>query len=93
MPSLHQIRESGAIEESVDVAILIHRPDAQDHLNNPGEVILNLDKNRHTGKRAHILMSFAKATGRYHEAENQKYTPPKRAIDEIDDAPFPGHSY
>ncbi len=88
-PSLHQIRESGAIEESVDIAMLIHRPDAQDHLNNPGEVLVNLDKNRHTGKRSIVRMCFEAATGRYYESKNQKQSAQVRAIDEIPDDVFP----
>lgn len=87
-PSLHHIRESGAIEESVDVAMLIHRPDAQDHHNKPGEVHINLDKNRHTGNRGLIKLAFDKSSGRYYQCEDQKISPSTKTINEVEDNNF-----
>jgi len=51
-PALSDLRESGAIEQDVDIAMLIHRPDQSDPNIRPGEADLLLVKNRNgpTGK-------------------------------------------
>jgi replicative DNA helicase len=45
-PRLADLRESGAIEQDADVVIFIHRPDAYDPEDRPGEVDLLIRKNR-----------------------------------------------
>lgn len=51
-PALSDLRESGAIEQDVDCALLIHRPDQSDPNIRPGEADLLVVKNRNgpTGK-------------------------------------------
>lgn len=51
-PALSDLRESGAIEQDVDFAALIHRPDQSDPNIRPGEADLLIAKNRNgpTGK-------------------------------------------
>lgn len=66
-PRLTDIRESGALEEAADVAILLHRPDFNDPLNKPGICEVILDKNRHTGKRDIFQFSFDKKSSRFQE--------------------------
>jgi replicative DNA helicase len=45
-PSLHDLRESGGIEQDADTALLIHRPDQSDPNIRPGEADLIVAKNR-----------------------------------------------
>lgn len=45
-PALSDLRESGAIEQDVDCALLIHRPDQSDPNIRPGEADLLVVKNR-----------------------------------------------
>lgn len=71
LPNLSDIRESGAIEECADVAILLHRYDTIDPMNKPGEAELIIDKNRHTGKRCKIKLVYEKRTGRYYEQQKE----------------------
>jgi replicative DNA helicase len=51
-PALSDLRESGSIEQDVDIALLIHRPDQSDPNIRPGEADLLVVKNRNgpTGK-------------------------------------------
>jgi replicative DNA helicase len=68
-PSLVDIRESGAIEEAIDVALFLHRRDYYDPMDKPGQVELIVDKNRHTGKRQIIDMVFNKKESRFAEVD------------------------
>lgn len=45
-PQLSDLRESGAIEQDADIAMLIHRPDQSDPNIRPGEADLIIAKNR-----------------------------------------------
>lgn len=45
-PALSDLRESGSIEQDVDIALLIHRPDQSDPNIRPGEADLLVVKNR-----------------------------------------------
>lgn len=62
-PALSDLRESGSIEQDVDIAMLIHRPDQSDPNIRPGEADLLLVKNRNgpTGKIPLIpMLEFGK---------------------------------
>lgn len=62
-PALSDLRESGAIEQDVDCALLIHRPDQSDPNIRPGEADLLVVKNRNgpTGKIPLIpMLEFGK---------------------------------
>lgn len=57
-PFISDARESGAVENDSDVAILIHRPDHYDaESNRAGEADLIVDKNRN-GPRATVTVGF-----------------------------------
>lgn len=45
-PRLSDLRESGAIEQDADVVMFLHRPDAYDSKDRPGEADLIIAKNR-----------------------------------------------
>ncbi|MFO1004573.1 MAG: replicative DNA helicase [Planctomycetaceae bacterium] len=46
-PRLADLRESGAIEQDADIVMFLHRPDAYDPEDRPGEADLIVAKNRH----------------------------------------------
>jgi replicative DNA helicase len=46
-PKLSDLRESGAIEQDADIVMFLHRPDAYDPQDRPGEADLIIAKNRH----------------------------------------------
>ena len=46
-PRLSDLRESGAIEQDADIVMFLHRPDAYDPEDRPGEADLIISKNRH----------------------------------------------
>ncbi|MCL4155110.1 UNVERIFIED_CONTAM: hypothetical protein GTU68_005329 [Idotea baltica] len=46
-PKLSDLRESGAIEQDADIVMFLHRPEAYDPQDRPGEADLLVAKNRH----------------------------------------------
>lgn len=46
-PKLSDLRESGSIEQDADIVMFLHRPDAYDPQDRPGEAMLIVAKNRH----------------------------------------------
>lgn len=46
-PRLSDLRESGAIEQDADIVMFLHRPEAYDPEDRPGEADLIVSKNRH----------------------------------------------
>lgn len=46
-PRLSDLRESGAIEQDADIIMFLHRPEAYDPEDRPGEADLIIGKNRH----------------------------------------------
>lgn len=68
-PKLTDIRESGAIEEAIDVALFVHRRDYYDRLDKPGLVELVVAKNRHTGKVGSIFLAKASDSCTFVETE------------------------
>lgn len=46
-PQLGDLRESGAIEQDADIVMFLHRPEAYDPEDRPGEADLIIAKNRH----------------------------------------------
>ena len=46
-PRLADLRESGAIEQDADIVMFLHRPEAYDPEDRPGEADLIVAKNRH----------------------------------------------
>ena len=64
-PYLSDARESGAVENDSDIAILIHRPDYYDPLDvRAGEADLIVDKHRN-GPRATVTVAFQGEYGRF----------------------------
>lgn len=47
MPTMSDLKESGALEQDADYVIIIHRPFVQDKSQNAEDTILTLDKNRY----------------------------------------------
>jgi replicative DNA helicase len=63
-PALADLRESGEIEQSADIVILLHRPDGGDPESpRAGEIDLIIDKNRQ-GKRCTVTLLFQGHYGR-----------------------------
>jgi replicative DNA helicase len=60
-PHLGDLRESGAIEADADVVVLVHRPDAYDADDRPGEADLIVAKNRN-GPTGTATVAFLGAT-------------------------------
>ena len=64
MPSLADLRESGAIEQDADVVLLLHRDDMQ-----PDELKVLVAKNRH-GMREPITLDWQ---GTFARVEDQAF--------------------
>ena len=58
-PMLSDMRESGAIEQDADIVILLHRDDAYDRDNRPGEADFIVAKHR-AGPTETIAVAFKK---------------------------------
>jgi replicative DNA helicase len=70
-PRMSDLRESGSIEQDADVIILLHREDYYDPTKRPGEVDLNIAKQRN-GPTGKVTLTFRKEILRF---ENyQHYT-------------------
>jgi replicative DNA helicase len=74
-PYVSDARESGAIENDTDVALLIHRPEHYDSGNRPGEADLIVDKNR-DGQRGTATVAFQGQFMRFADWEWKPATPP-----------------
>ena len=98
-PVLSDLRESGSIEQDVDVALLIHRPDQSDPNIRPGEADLIIAKNRN-GPIGPIPMTPMLEFGKYVPGEGlvpvdlaqyddpgtppeEQYFPPPTPADEV----------
>lgn len=67
-PTLVDFRESGSIEEDCDGAILLHRPEYYNKLDNPGQIQVIVAKNRIEGTLENIAFSCeAMKSEKYHE--------------------------
>jgi replicative DNA helicase len=58
-PRLADLRESGAIEQDADAVMFLHRPDAYDPDDRPGEADIIIAKNRH-GEVGTVTVSWRK---------------------------------
>ena len=56
-PQLSDLRESGSIEQDADVVFLVHRPDAYDKEDRPGEADIIMAKHRN-GPTATFNLAF-----------------------------------
>lgn len=65
-PRLSDLRESGAIEQDADCVVFIHRPEAYDADDRPGEADLILAKNR-AGRVGTVALAFAKSFLRFED--------------------------
>lgn len=63
-PKLSDIRESGAIEQDANVVLFLHRPDAYDAEDRPGQAELIIAKNR-TGPTGMLLLTWRKEFCRF----------------------------
>jgi replicative DNA helicase len=63
-PKLSDIRESGAIEQDANVVLFLHRPDAYDAEDRPGQAELIIAKNR-TGPTGMISLTWRKEFCRF----------------------------
>src|SRR3989338_5588438 len=68
-PRMSDLRESGSIEQDADVIILLHREDYYDPTKKPGEVDLNIAKQRN-GPTGKITLTFKREILRFKD-----YTP------------------
>jgi replicative DNA helicase len=72
-PKLSDLRESGAIEQDANVVLFLHRPDAYDAEDRPGQAELIIAKNR-TGPTGTVLLTWRKEFCRFeHYAPMQDY--------------------
>ena len=63
-PRVSDLRESGSIEQDADVVALLHRPDAYDSEDHPGEAELIIAKQRN-GPVGDVRMTFRKELTRF----------------------------
>ncbi|MEK6766992.1 MAG: replicative DNA helicase [Planctomycetota bacterium] len=63
-PRMSDLRESGSIEQDADVVILLHREDYYDPTKKPGEVDLNIAKQRN-GPTGKITLTFLREILRF----------------------------
>jgi replicative DNA helicase len=63
-PRMSDLRESGSIEQDADVIILLHREDYYDPAKRPGEVDLNIAKQRN-GPTGKVTLTFRKEILRF----------------------------
>ena len=68
-PRMSDLRESGSIEQDADVIILLHREDYYDPTKKPGEVDLNIAKQRN-GPTGKITLTFLREILRF---ENRQH--------------------
>ncbi len=65
-PRMSDLRESGSIEQDADVIILLHREDYYDPIKRPGEVDLNIAKQRN-GPTGKITLTFLRNILRFED--------------------------
>ena len=58
VPQMSDLRESGSIEQDADVVFLVHRPDAYDKEDRPGEADIIMAKHRNGRPRLSTLLSL-----------------------------------
>ena len=63
-PRLADLRESGAIEQDADIVMFLHRPEAYDPEDRPGEADLIIAKNRH-GPIGTVLLVWLRTMMRF----------------------------
>ncbi|KFF31364.1 replicative DNA helicase [Bifidobacterium bombi] len=63
-PQLSDLRESGSIEQDADVVFLVHRPDAYDKEDRPGEADIIMAKHRN-GPTDTFTLGFLGATSKF----------------------------
>jgi replicative DNA helicase len=63
-PRLADLRESGSIEQDADVVMFLHRPDAYDPEDRPGEVDIIVAKNR-SGPTGSVTLTWIKESMRF----------------------------
>jgi replicative DNA helicase len=63
---MSDLRESGSIEQDADVIILLHREDYYDPTKRPGEVDLNIAKQRN-GPTGKITLTFLRNILRFED--------------------------
>lgn len=99
-PMISDLRESGSLEQDADMVMLIHRPEATDPNDNPGNADLILAKNR-SGETGNIqlmpLLAFSKFLERAKFADDPEFDsvsdeeagapPPEENMDSIPETP------
>jgi replicative DNA helicase len=68
-PRMSDLRESGSIEQDADVIILIHREDYYDPTKKPGEVLLDIAKQRN-GPTGKVTLTFRKEILRFENCQH-----------------------
>ena len=76
-PKVHDLRDSGSIEQDADEIFLLHNPSSDDPYNKPGILDVNLAKNRFGGT-GRVELYFNKETGRI---ENLTKIKPNNSFD------------
>ena len=72
-PKLSDLRESGAIEQDADVVMFLHRPDAYNFEDRPGEAEIVIAKNR-SGPAGIVDLTWRKDFMRFEDRSNQPDT-------------------
>ncbi len=68
-PRMSDLRESGSIEQDADVIMLLHREDYYDSTKNPGEVVIDIAKQRN-GPTGKIKLTFRREFLRFENYSN-----------------------
>ncbi|KFI45147.1 replicative DNA helicase [Bifidobacterium bohemicum] len=71
-PQLSDLRESGSIEQDADVVFLVHRPDAYDKEDRPGEADIIMAKHRN-GPTETFNLAFLGSTSKFKDMPQQDY--------------------
>ncbi len=69
-PRLADLRESGAIEQDADLVLLLHRPEAYDSEDHPGEAEIIVAKNR-SGPTDSVFISWQSQYMRFDDRSNE----------------------
>ncbi len=69
-PRMSDLRESGSIEQDADVIILLHREDYYDPEKNPGEVVVDVAKQRN-GPTGKLKLTFRRKILRFENYTNE----------------------
>lgn len=76
-PKMHDLRESGQIEQDADIIMLLHRPEKYDPNDRPGEADVDIAKNR-DGETGVVTLAFQSPIVRFDNLARRDQVPPDK---------------